>query len=181
MQKEQFNHPISNYIVINNTPLDISKKIKNKNKYLYKGKKQEKFTIFYAGLINKYRGLDNLLKAVNGIKDIEVIIAFYDTQIPNNKYASPNKLFEAMMCETPILMNNGTYASKIIKKEKCGIVVEYNDINKIRTVIKKLKNNDKIVKKLGKNGKKAYDKKYRWDIMEKRLLNLYKSIMKISK
>lgn len=102
----------------------------------------------------------------------DVLFAFYDPAIPNNKYASPNKLFEAMMCGKPIIINSETSASKIVQNTGCGITVNYGDIKSIKNALIKLQNPD-IREELGKNGRKAYETKYSWKIMEKRLLNAY--------
>ena len=104
----------------------------------------------------------------------DLLFAFYDPTVPNNKYASPNKLFEAMMCGKPILMNSEVAASKIILEEKCGIVVPYGDVDAIKEAINRLKKEPNLRKELGENGRNVYEKKYSWKIMEKRLLNAYK-------
>ena len=49
----------------------------------------------------------------------------------------------------------------------------YENIKKTREAILKIKNNNNLKTFLGKNGRKAYDNKYNWSIMEKRLKNLY--------
>lgn len=103
----------------------------------------------------------------------DVLFAFYDPTIPNNKYASPNKLFEAMMCGIPIIVNDNTSMANIVRKEDCGLVVPYGDIDAIREAILRLKNDHNLRKALGENGRKAYDERYSWAIMESRLINAY--------
>ena len=106
----------------------------------------------------------------------DLLFALYDTKIENNKYATPNKLFEAMMCEKPILVNGGTTMSEIVKKWNCGLVVPYGDVEEIRESVLKIKNDPSLKTELGKNGRKAYEKRYNWKIMEKRLLELYEGL-----
>ena len=62
----------------------------------------------------------------------DLLFAFYDPAVPNNRYASPNKLFEAMMCGKPILVSEGTAMADIVRQEKCGIVVPYKDLQAIK-------------------------------------------------
>lgn len=107
----------------------------------------------------------------------DLLFAFYDPKVPNNVYASPNKLFEAMMCGKPILVNSGTSMAKIVSEEKCGLVLEYGDLSLIREAVLKIKNDKKFSENLGKNGKRAFDEKYNWNIMEKRLIKIYKRIL----
>lgn len=106
----------------------------------------------------------------------DMLFAFYDPDVPNNKYASPNKLFEAMMCSKPILVNDGTSTAKIVREEDCGLVVPYGDIDAIKHAILTLKNDPAFCKCLGENGRRAYETKYSWEIMEGRLLELYEKL-----
>ena len=68
----------------------------------------------------------------------DMTFALYDPKVPNHKYASPNKLFEAMMCEKPILTNYGTIMAQIVEKENCGVLADYESIKDIRNAIIKL-------------------------------------------
>ena len=124
----------------------------------------------------KYIGPITYEKVTERTIESDLLFAFYDPSIPNNKYASPNKLFEAMMCGKPIIMNSGIAASEIVLEEKCGLIVPYGDINAIREAITKIKNYPDLRIKLGENGRKAYEEKYSWKIMERRLIDTYKKI-----
>ena len=179
-----------------------------------------KMSIFYAGYLDKSRGLEEVIHAIAGLDDIrltiagtglaedmikdystklqnvqyigqipyadvitnsfnaDLLFAFYDPVIPNHKYASPNKLFEAMMCAKPIIVNEGTAASNIVAEEKCGLIVPYGDTNAIKEAILRLKNNPELCRELGENGRKAYENRYSWDIMRSRLINIYYEITK---
>ena len=110
----------------------------------------------------------------------DIIFRFNDPNNLRTETASPNKLFEAMMCVKPIIMNSEMKNSKIVKKEKCGIVVPYGDVNAIKKAIIKLKD-PALRNKLGLNGRKAYEKEYSWSIMEKRLLNCYNEVLNAGK
>ena len=106
----------------------------------------------------------------------DMLFAFYDPDIPNNKYASPNKLFEAMMCSKPVLVNDCTSMADIVRGEDCGLVVPYGDVNAIKYAIITLKNDPALCKRLGESGRNAYETKYNWKTMEERLLELYEEL-----
>lgn len=106
----------------------------------------------------------------------DLLFALYDPSISNHMHANPNKLFEAMMCAKPILVNKGTRMAEIVENEQCGIIVDYNDVGTIREAIIKLRDDKDLCIKLGSNGRLAYEKRYNWGIMEGRLLDLYLSI-----
>jgi glycosyltransferase involved in cell wall biosynthesis len=110
----------------------------------------------------------------------DLVVALYDPRIPNNQYASPNKLFEAMMCGKPILVTEGTSMASVVRRENCGLVIPFGDVVKITEAIKGLKRDPILCATLGENGKRAYDTKYDWILMEKRLAELYLRILPIN-
>lgn len=111
-------------------------------------------------------------------QESDLIFSLYETNIPNNKYSSPNKLFEAMMFGKPIIVNDGTSMAEIVKSTMCGVVIPHVDNKFIKDTLLILKNNPEYCKLLGCNGRKAYEEIYCWAIMEKKLLSLYKSLLK---
>jgi len=123
----------------------------------------------YLGLLSYDEVIDNTLKA-------DILFAFYDPCIPNNRYASPNKLFESMMCGKPIITNDRTSMAEIVRKENCGLVLPYGDISTIKQAILKLKGDPELCMQLGANGRNAYEQKYSWTIMEKRLIAVYENL-----
>lgn len=108
----------------------------------------------------------------------DLVVALYDPHLPNNRYASPNKLFEAMMCGTPILVSEGTSMAAIVREERCGCVVPAGDISGIIGAINTLKSDAELSKTLGQNGQTAYNAKYDWIIMTKRLVSFYVRLLR---
>jgi len=130
--------------------------------------------IQYIGWIPYEEVIRNTLEA-------DILFAFYDPKFPAKEYASTkfagcNKLFEAMMSGKPIIINAGLTLSKIVQDENCGLVVPYGDVGAIMEAIVRLKNDPNLVKILGDNGRKAYEQKYGWHIMQERLLDAYKEL-----
>jgi glycosyltransferase involved in cell wall biosynthesis len=115
-------------------------------------------------------------EVINYTLNSDCIIALYDPVIPNNHYASPNKLFEAMMCGKPIIVNDGTSMADTVRKENCGLIVLYADIIAIKHAILTLKEDPEKCRQFGVNGRNAYERKYSWKIMEGRILAAYQKI-----
>ena len=107
----------------------------------------------------------------------DLVVALYDPRIPNNRYASPNKLFEAMMCAKPVFVSEDTSMATIVRNENCGLVVPFGDVAGIREAIINLKSNSSLWATLSENGRRAYDTKYDWQLMESRLVGLYCRIL----
>lgn len=107
------------------------------------------------------------------------IVILYDPLNPNIIHASPNKLFEAMMCGKPIIAIKGTFMAEVVKQEKCGLLIDSKDAEKLRITIDTLRENPAFAAELGNNGRKAYNAKYNWSIMERTLLTLLETIFDI--
>lgn len=139
-------------------------------------------------LLTLTKDMENVDMDLNGVPYDEIIqntmnadltVALYDPSVPNNKYASPNKLFESMASGIPIVVNENTPMADIVKKEKCGITVPYKNRKALKSAISLIKNDLSLQKEMGYNGRKAYENKYNWAIMEERLVNVYDQILNL--
>jgi len=95
--------------------------------------------------------------------------------VANYNVAYSVKTFDAMMLGKPVITNIG---HELISEVGCGIEVDWNDISQIRTAIINLRDNVEFRKKLGKNGRHAFERKYSWNEMEKRLYKIYEMLLK---
>lgn len=105
--------------------------------------------------------------------EADVLFATYDPSIPNHRYSSPNKVFEAMMLGKPIIVAKDTNMDTIIKKVNCGIIINYGDKKELEDSLFLLENHLSIRTKLGKNARRAYEDIYSWEKMESRLKQFY--------
>lgn len=108
--------------------------------------------------------------------DADVLIATYDPVIPNHRYSSPNKVFEAMMLGKPIIVARGTHMDQIIESVDCGLAVEYGKPADLEAALGQLQNDLELRQRLGVNARRAYDTQYSWICMQERLLKLYQEI-----
>jgi glycosyltransferase involved in cell wall biosynthesis len=107
----------------------------------------------------------------------DVLIATYDPLIPNHRFSSPNKLFEAMMLAKPVIVAKDTHMDQIVERYQCGIVIPYGDRRFLEEALQELANDITKRQGLGANGRKAYESQYHWNIMEERLKSLYQWIV----
>jgi len=96
----------------------------------------------------------------------------------NYEISSPQKQFEYMACGKPIIASNLKEIAKVVNEEKCGIVVDPRNPMDIAHAIIYLIEHPEEAKKMGENGRRAVEEKYNWEIMETRLLKVYKNLMK---
>lgn len=104
----------------------------------------------------------------------DLLFALNAPIMPSVRYASCNKLFEAMMAHKPIIVSKGTAMADMVENENCGLVVDSNSVDEIRKAIVSLKESPQLCRQLGANGRRAYEGKYNREIMEQRLLTLYR-------
>jgi glycosyltransferase involved in cell wall biosynthesis len=134
-----------------------------------------------AALRTQAEELDNVLwhgrisytRALELSSQADVLFATYDPAIPNHRYASPNKVFEAMMLGIPIIGARGTNVDKIIEKYNCGLVIEYGIIDQLDKALTTLYEAPELRSWFGSNGREAYKSEFNWAEMESRLLDLY--------
>lgn len=91
---------------------------------------------------------------VNLYERVDCVYSVYDTKLKNVKIALPNRLYEAICCEIPIIAAKGTILGKFIEKEEIGLTV--NDTNKgeLKKVLLQLKESSELIKFFQNNCKK---------------------------
>jgi len=108
----------------------------------------------------------------------DLLVALYAVSTPTVKYASANKVMEAMMAKKPILVTKDTAMADIVTTEDFGISVDPEDVNEIRQAILALKNDPALYRRYAENARRAYERTYNREVMEKRLFGLYAKILK---
>ena len=103
----------------------------------------------------------------------DAMVVLYDLQYRKNQLSSPNKIFEAMMCGIPVITNMEV---NLVNEIDCGITVEYN-IEQVKDAIERLRDDSALRVRLGSNGRNAFVEKYNWDNMEKKLYEIYSSLL----
>ena len=130
-----------------------------------------------AGLSNvTFYGRVDYEQALRLSKAADVLFATYDPVIPNHRYSSPNKLFEAMMLSKPIVVAAGTNMDRIVEEEKCGLVVPYGILENLEAAFQELAKDEVLRSKLGKAARSAYENRYGWPQMKNRLQSLYQEL-----
>ena len=109
----------------------------------------------------------------------DLFFVLRDSTILSNKYTCGSTIFNAMICGKPLLANKDSSTARIVSKEKCGIIVDAQNIAEIREAVMNLKNNPELCRTLGKNAKNAYERTYSWNCMEQKLLQFYHTMLSI--
>jgi len=70
--------------------------------------------------------------------NIDLVLSTYDTEFENVKYAEPNKIYESIYFETPIIVSSGTFLSEKVKLLDIGYVIDPLNQTSINDFIEKL-------------------------------------------
>ena len=139
----------------------------NLNKIVEKYNLQDK--VFLLGEIHP-----TMVPSYISIGDLIPIIYKFNE---NNKFASPNKLFEAITLSKPLLVSDIGILGNFVRKFDCGIILESFDPKKIAETLKKIKNDYQLIEKMKKNTEKAY-REYNWELESKKLLKIYEEVLR---
>lgn len=70
---------------------------------------------------------------------VDCVFAVYDADNSNVRIALPNKLYESIYCELPIIVAKGTYLSELVEKYGVGISVSHKNSEELEKAIMQLK------------------------------------------
>lgn len=105
----------------------------------------------------------------------DVLFATYDPDVPNHRFSSPNKLYEAMMLGKPIIVCKGTGVDELVDQEEIGVSIGY-DASEFETTLYRLSQEKTFVIRAEKKARQLYEDHYSWQIMEERLISLYRGL-----
>jgi glycosyltransferase involved in cell wall biosynthesis len=132
----------------------------------------------FEGMPNvRWHGRVAYSRALELSAQADVLFATYDPAIQNHRFASPNKVFEAMMLGKPVVVARGTHVDKLVEQYDCGLVVEYGDVTGLEWALSRLSEDSGLRSRLGDNARQAYEANYRWSVMAARLRDLYAAVL----
>jgi glycosyltransferase involved in cell wall biosynthesis len=101
---------------------------------------------------------------------------FFHITDPTNesqKWVSPNKLFEAMAFSKPIIVSKDTLAARRVEAFGNGVAVTYGSKIELQDAILRFKNDPDLAREMGERGREEFQRNWRPEFMEKRLLDAY--------
>jgi glycosyltransferase involved in cell wall biosynthesis len=111
-------------------------------------------------------------------KSADVGICPFENTCMNNFYGSPNKVFEYISAQIPILVSDFPEMKRLAEKENMGLTIDASSPEDISNKINYLfdKNNEEVYNTMKKNCVEKSTKKYNWDIEKKTLLDIYNNL-----
>ncbi|WP_343231601.1 glycosyltransferase [Thermus brevis] len=122
----------------------------------------------------RFHGRVSYTKALEIEAKAHVLFALYDPSLPNHRYSSPNKLFEAMALGKPILVARGTGMDTLVEEEELGYVVDYVSPSDVEKALEEIASwGPEKRKAFAQRTQSLFKERYSWEEMARRLLKLY--------
>ena len=99
----------------------------------------------------------------------------------NNDASSPNKLYQYMYMNKPIISSDCTSLKRIISETRTGFIYKNDSSGELFALLEKLYNNKILLEEINGNGRKAVLEKYNWNIDKKRLVGAYNELVPCKK
>ncbi len=98
--------------------------------------------------------------AIHRMQAADVVSLMYDPAIEINRFAAPNKLYEALMLGKPVLCARGMRMAEELEERDCGFAVDYGDEGALREAIARLRAPG-ARERMGANGRRLFVESYR--------------------
>lgn len=106
-----------------------------------------------------------------------VILATYDPSIPNHRFSSANKLFEAMMLGKAIVVARDTGMDQIVEAHCLGRIVQYGDSADLREALAEFASwSPEAWEEFSRHARGVYSAVFSWSVMKSRLQTLYSTL-----
>lgn len=112
-------------------------------------------------------------KSVGLYSETDVLYAIYPKSSMQYLTSYPVKFFEAIITKTPIIVSRGTILEKFVTKHDIGFVVDEENVNEIRNLIKYINENKYLLKEKTKNLEKI-QYSFCWEDIVTNLNDIYK-------
>lgn len=127
---------------------------------------KEKDNVCFTGRYDYGKDIANLYGMV------DCVYSVYNADNPNVRIALPNKLYEAVYCNLPIIVAKGTYLEEVVKDWGVGLSVGHTNTEELTQALQKLKYDDAIYKTISD----ACDNRKK-DIIRMREFNLIEALI----
>lgn len=88
----------------------------------------------------------------------------------------PHKLFQYMIFSKPVIVSDAKPLKRIIEECRCGIAVNPYNPGEIAKAVLQIYSDRKLAEDYGRNGRRAVEEKYNWNVEAEKLITLYKNL-----
>lgn len=123
-----------------------------------------------------YRGLIDRQEVANLLERSRAGLVLFHP-MPNHVDAQPNKMFEYMSAGLPVVASDFPLWRQIISGAECGLLVDPLNPQAIANALRWILDHPCEAEIMGKKGREAVDKIYKWEHEAPQLISLYKRLL----
>jgi glycosyltransferase involved in cell wall biosynthesis len=112
-------------------------------------------------------------RAMELMKQCNLVAIMYDVNTEVAIAASANKMFEAMMMSRPCVASIGGFPGVVAEHLGVGCTVPYGDAEALIALVDRLRKNPEFIEKAAQRARDAYYTRFQWDVQKANLLALY--------
>ncbi|MGH9894729.1 MAG: glycosyltransferase, partial [bacterium] len=117
----------------------------------------------------EYHGYVSQKEALVIGRTCHLIAAFYDPAVEINRYASSNKVFDAMALGRPVITNDGIAIAEWVRTHGIGFVIPYGDTEALVGLVEELHSNPEVAAEIGRRARSLYEREFDWKALKTRL------------
>lgn len=95
---------------------------------------------------------------------VDCVYSVYDADNPNVRIALPNKLYESIICELPIIVAKNTYLAELVEEWGVGISISHTSTKELVCAISDLMSNKDSLNRITENCRKLKSQLYSQEI-----------------
>jgi glycosyltransferase involved in cell wall biosynthesis len=155
--------------------VDVAGKYKNIHVFIAgSGSSYNKINEYCSDLnfVDIYGPYDYETEVVNLYSRVDMIYSVYDSKSKNVRVALPNRLYEAIVSEKPIIASSNTKLGEFIEEKKIGFTVDDQSPKDLDQLLKKLSNGIISLSRY-KNNCKSIKDEYYMDFYKDKIKDLY--------
>lgn len=107
---------------------------------------------------------------------VDCVYSVYDTNLHNVRIALPNRLYEAIVCELPIIAAKDTALGDFIEQNEVGTTVGAEDSESLKSVLSKWASDPRLMKRYADNCRVIKDDYY-YERNSDKLLEMYQGLI----
>lgn len=125
----------------------------------------------------EYRGIVTLQESLAMAAQCDVVMAYYEPRSINNVNASPNKIYDAMSVGRPVIVNSEIVSAAWVEKNRVGYACPYHDSDALLKILHTIQADRERRVEFGSRARSLFLSSFTWEIMEIRLISLYKELL----
>ena len=126
----------------------------------------------------QYFGHGSRNETLSRMSEIDINLALYDPDILINRYALPQKIYDAMMIGCPLLVNSEVQMSEELREKELCFTASYTDAKEIAKILNQIAKNKEILKDISKKILKYNDANLSYSSVTKKGLEIYTMLAK---